>query len=109
VWGRSHRREDGAAGNTHDEQSGTAPGVPTEPGRAEHEDDGVHDRLEAHDDDREDDGAHAGERADEDARGCGAASAEEEQDRGGEDREERGSDLSRWVSRLFRLLIPHQA
>jgi hypothetical protein len=55
-----------SARNAHNEQSGTSPRVPAEPGGTQDEDDGVHDRLEAHDDDGEDDRADAGEGSDED-------------------------------------------
>lgn len=72
--------EDGTAGDTHDEQSRRAAGVSTSASRAEHEDDRVHARLEAHNDDEARDAGFAVQRADEQRRDDGTARAEGEEE-----------------------------
>lgn len=83
--GALDRGEDGTAGNTHDEDTGTAAGVAAEVGGTQGEDGGVHGGLEEEDDDEDGDGGGAVAGADVGVEGDGDAGVHDHDEVGRED------------------------
>lgn len=86
--------DDGTTGNTHDKETGGSSSVSSETARAEHEDDGVHDRLETHDGDHANNTASAVQGTDEDDHEEGTGGAEGEEDGSSDNGEQGGTDES---------------
>jgi len=92
--GTLDRGQDGTTGDTHDDHGGGSSSVSTETSGSEDEDDGVHDRLEEHDDDAEVDTGRSVDGGDHDGEDGAADGVDTEQDRSSDESEETDTDES---------------